>query len=74
MLPPLSNPVWQDLVTGRKVIKSSNLAFNMHLFSLKLQYRKDPSEECVQKLAELARDFMVKFEKHLDEEKVAVRN
>ena len=74
MIPPVSNPVWEQLVTGQKVIKSSNLAFNMHMYSLRLQYKTDPSPASVAKLADHARQFVIKFADSLKPEMAALFN
>ena len=44
MLPSVMNPVWRDLVCGRKQIESGHVAVSMFLFNAKIKAREGVSE------------------------------
>lgn len=68
MIPPVSSPAWERLITGEKEIRSQNLSFNMMIFNLKLSYRKNPTPSTAVELSRQAQQFFVKFERLLPEE------
>lgn len=74
MIPPVAHPCWKYLVTGEKEVRSSNLSFNMLLFTVKLRYKNDPSEANLATLCQHAYDFFVKFESLLSIEVGALLN
>lgn len=47
MVPPSSHPVWRDLITGRKTLRSDSVALNMLLYNAKLKMSRgaEPEEE-----------------------------
>ncbi len=68
MLPPITNPIWEDLVTGAKELKSSNIAINLLLFNSKLRYKKDPTPSNLHILVFHAYEVFKKQEPILNDE------
>ncbi|WP_321470169.1 hypothetical protein [uncultured Paludibaculum sp.] len=74
MIPPPDHPCWTQLVTGSKEVRSSNLSFNMLVFTIRLRYKSDPSGAALPSLCHHAREFCVKFESLLTSELEALVN
>jgi hypothetical protein len=68
MLPPITNSIWAELVTGAKELKSSNIAINLVLFNSRLRYKKDPSNSNLNILILHAYEVFKKQEPILDDE------
>jgi hypothetical protein len=68
MLPPITSSIWEELVTGTKELKSSNIAVNLLLFNSRLRYKKDPSASNLNVLILHAYEVFKKQEPILDEE------
>lgn len=68
MLPPISDPIWGKLVTGKSELRSTNVAINLLLFNSKLRYKKDPSPSNLNVLILHTYEVFKKQEPLLDEE------
>jgi len=68
MLPPITNLIWKELVTGAKELRSSNIAINMLLFNSRLRYKKDSSQSNLNILILHAYEVFKKQEPILDDE------
>jgi hypothetical protein len=62
MVPEASNPVWQELVTGKKTIKSSKATLNLLIQSNRMSYGRDKSPANIQLLVAKTHVFFVQFE------------
>lgn len=60
-LPPLTHPVWKRLISGEKVIRSSNVGFNMLVFNCTLKFKNDGSPARVNELCAHAHAFCEKY-------------
>ena len=68
MLPSITSPIWAELVTGARELRSSNIAINLLLFNSRLRYKKDPSTSNLNILILHAYEVFRKQEPILDEE------
>ena len=67
MIPSISDPIWQKLVTGERKLRSSNIAVNLLLFNSQLRYKKDSSQANLSILILHAYEVFKKQEVILDE-------
>lgn len=63
MLPTATHRVWGEIATGRKPIRSDNLAINLLVKSNHMSFERDPSQANVQQLATKTYKFFVQYEK-----------
>lgn len=62
MLPDASNPVWEQIVTGKKPLESQRPTVNLLIQSNKASYEQDQSPANVQHLAEKTHSFFSHYE------------
>jgi hypothetical protein len=62
MLPAANNPVWTQIVTGKRPVKTAKLAINLLIQGNKMSYEKDPSPKNVAELAARTFKFFTQFE------------
>jgi len=63
MLPALTHRVWREIATGKRPIRSDNLAINLLVKGNHLSFGKDPSPANVEQLAAKTYKFFVQYEK-----------
>jgi hypothetical protein len=63
MLPAATHRVWSEIATGKKPVRSSNLALNLLIKNNHISFGKDPSQANVQLLAAKTHKFFVQYEK-----------
>jgi hypothetical protein len=63
MLPAATHSVWAQIATGKKPIRSDNLAINLLVKSNHMSFEKDRSPANVQQLAAKTYKFFVQYEK-----------
>ena len=63
MLPALTHRVWSEIATGKRPIRSDNLAINLLVKSNHMSFEGDPSPANVQQLAAKTYKFFVQYEK-----------
>ena len=60
LIPPVSHPVWTQLVTGQKMCQFDSLATKIFLGSAKLRASQDASPENIRKLGAGLHELFVK--------------
>jgi len=62
MLPDVSNPVWMQIVTGKRTVQSTKATFNLLIQNNKMSYERDPSPANVTRLLAKTHEFFTKYE------------
>jgi len=61
MVPPITHPIWVQVITGKREVTTSNVGLNMLIANLRLSYRQDPSEASVRSLVLRMHEFFKKY-------------
>jgi len=64
MIPPITHPIWAQVITGMKEIPSSQVGLNMLVTNLRLGYQKDPSEDSLGHLVARMHEFFMRYGDH----------
>ncbi len=67
-IPAADNPIWTQIATGEKNIRSAKLAINLLIQSNKISLEKDASEDNVKQLAAKTYAFFLQYENVYDYE------
>ena len=68
MLPAVTHRVWGEIATGKRPIRSDNLAVNLLVKSNHMSFERDPSQANVEQLAVKTYKFFVQYEKFFGKE------
>lgn len=67
-IPPVTHPIWAQLITGRRECPSSKVGLNMLIANLRLSYTKDPSEANLERLVARMHEFFFRYGTHYQTE------
>lgn len=62
MLPNLNDPVWTQIVTGKKPMRSNKATINLLIHGNKMSCERDPSPANVKQLVAKTYEFFAKYE------------
>jgi len=62
MLPEVSHPVWVQIVTGEKSLRSTKASINMMIQNNKRSFQRDPSPANVMALVSRTHAFFTQFQ------------
>jgi len=68
MIPPITHPIWAQVITGKREIPPSQVGLNMLVTNLRLSYRKDPSEDSLRNLVARMHEFFTRYGAHYQNE------
>ncbi|MGA2350343.1 MAG: hypothetical protein ABSF70_07920 [Terracidiphilus sp.] len=68
MLPDVNQPVWKNVVSGEKALRSSKATVNLLVQGSKMSYGRDPSLANVQQLIVKMHSFFTRYESSFPEE------
>jgi signal recognition particle receptor subunit beta len=74
MIPDMNHPVWAQIVTGKKHIKSAKATVNLLIQGNKMSYERDPSPENIQKLMKRTSCFFIQYQAIFPDEVAQVLN
>jgi hypothetical protein len=63
MLPAANSPVWMQIATGKRPVRTEKLAINLFAKNNAMSFAKDSSPANVQQLAARTYEFFLKYEK-----------
>lgn len=63
MLPAATHRVWNEIATGKRPIRSENLAINLLVKKNRMSLEKDSSQANIRQLADNTHQFFVHYEK-----------
>jgi hypothetical protein len=62
MIPPVTHPVWAQVITGKREVPPSKVAVNMLVANVRLSYKQDPTDENLRKLSTNMVEFFQKYQ------------
>jgi len=60
-IPPISHPIWGQVIRGTREIPPSQVGLNMLVTNLRLSYQKDPSEDRLGELVARMYEFFTRY-------------
>lgn len=61
MIPPITHPIWAQLITGQREFPPSKVGLNMLIANLRLSYRKDPSQPSLECFVARMHEFFARY-------------
>jgi hypothetical protein len=68
MIPPVTHPIWAQLITGTRELPASKVGLNMLIANIRLSYTKDPSEVNLERLVARMHEFFTRYGAHYQTE------
>ena len=66
MIPPVTHPIWAQVITGSREIPPSKVGLNMLIANVRRDYKLNPSS--LRQLAARMHEFFTKYETHYQAE------
>jgi len=68
MIPPVTHPIWAQVITGSREIPPSKVGLNMLIANVRRDYKLNPSAACLRRLAARMHEFFTNYGAHYQAE------
>lgn len=62
MLPAMNHPVWQEIVIGKKAVRTEKAAVNLLIQSSRMSYGRNPSTDNLNQIVGKIHSFFTRYE------------